>query len=731
MDALLNTIETLVIVGDPDLNSNNQNEWIPLISKCLPCKTLPKQLNCPQDAKCLQHVAACFEEFTLHSTLFQVSSAAESKRWLPLRIHRRDPRCICSASMSVRMWTTTSEEVTVPPGDGDKKDCAFYQKSAFYNRLLSITNLDPRFSLSGNPAQLSVLEAQTSDGLHPYLSMDENATDVTRNGPASPQATFLIIHPVPAVETPPLMNVEPASRCDTISARGAPDEADSKNHDDQYPDPRKTTQDFLATEASIEPESLPCCDDGIESLESTIFEQAENEDSVTHGMQQTSSGVLSVLLPPVARRSPFLSMRVPGRDARFFGREDLLIPLEALLAPVSMLPSGHLASLDSGAVIVLHGKPGVGKSAIALELTYRIQATFDHVFWIRASSKLHLAQSFHEAAVSLGLARDRIDHNHESSRQKLMAWLSTTTSNWLLVFNDADEPQILPPFMPNRRRGSIILTSRQPFGEGLYFKKDECLHTFQIDPFAVEDATEFMLSLAPSAFGAANPAADLATLKTIAEDCHCLPLTLRLVGTNLSRRSSSKNKRIMAILEQHAGRVLTSQPSSPLFYANLSPASCALANVITFLDPYCINDAILLGAQRYKDIPLSAFPTSDHDYFNAKNELIAHALLAANADSSVLGIHRVMARSIRAKLDPENFRGSFHIASRLLEGRWPSRRKMKNIVVGNWPEFDALHCHVHELSKIFVEYDRERKKGTLKQELSNDSYLKVLFLSTW
>ena len=560
-------------------------------------------------------------------------------------------------------------------------------------------------------------------------------TDPAPSGPASPQMTFLTIHPIPSTNAP-VTTVDSTSCSDSISARGAQDDASSTGHEDQYPDPSKSPHDSLDAETSSETENPPYCDGGIKALESVVFEQAGHEGSVNNVMQQTSSAAVSVLdSPPVTRRSPFLSMRVPSRDAGFFGREEILIPMEHILTPVSVLPTGHSAGPDTGAIIILHGAGGVGKSAIAVELTYRIQATFDHVLWIRANSNLHLAQSFHEAAVSLGLVQDRIDHNHESSRHKLIAWLSTTSSKWLLVFDDADKLQILSRFMPNRRRGSIIVTSRQSFREALDIEEGESLHTFQIRPFGVEDATEFMRSLAPGAVDVANPAPDLATLKTIAEDCRCLPLTLRFMGTVLNRRSSSKDKRITAVLEQHAGRVLASQPSSPLIYANLSSASYALANVIAFLDPYCINDAILLGAQRYKDLSLSAFPMNDHDYFNAKNELVKYALLAANGDSSALNIHRVTARSLRAKLNPDNFRESFHCASRLLEARWPSRRKMKNVVLGNWPEFDNLHCHIHELSSILVEYHREHHvelgKERLEQELSNDSYLNVLLLSTW
>lgn len=129
-----------------------------------------------------------------------------------------------------------------------------------------------------------------------------------------------------------------------------------------------------------------------------------------------------------------------------------MIPLEDITTSVSVPSSGGSGSLDSGAIIVLYGEPGVGKSAIALELTYRTQATFDYVIWLRANSYLHLAQSFHEAAANLGLTQDRRDHNHASSRQKLIAWLSTTSSKWLLVFDNADKVQVLSHFMPNPSR---------------------------------------------------------------------------------------------------------------------------------------------------------------------------------------------------------------------------------------------------------------------------------------
>ena len=723
MYALLNTVETLVMVGDPDLNSSNQNEWIPLITNCLSCKTLPKRLSCSRDAKCLQHVAGCFEEFTLHSTLFQVSCAAEPKRKHPLRFRASDRRCICSATMTVRMWTTTAEEVIVSPGEGDAKICAFYSKSTFYPQLIEIP-YGPQLSISDTPAQSAMLEPLTSDSPTTCLSMGEITTDATRDGVASPQAAFLTMHPLPSTESTPLTSKEPANGPDNISASGVEDQAIFSGHGDQHPGEGKRTPEYPAAKVSNDAKNLPNFGIGNKPRERIIIGQSRHDTSLVKDVIQENTPEIPSVLEPrrVARRSPFLSMRVPSRDAGFFGREELLIQLEGILTSICVPPGGNLANLDFGPVIVLHGIPAVGKSAIALELTYRTQARFDHVFWLRADSYLHLAQSFHEAAVSLGLIQDRRDHHHESSRQKLAGWLSTTCSKWLLVLDDADELQILSHFIPKRHRGSIIVTSRYRVREGSDLGLDESVQAFEVGPFVIEEATEFIRSLAPRAVGGTNPVADLIT---IAENCRCLPLDLRRVGTFLNRNIS------MAVLEQHAASVLASQPSGPLVYANLSSTSYALANVISFLDPYCIDDAILLGAQRYNLLPLSAYPMNDHDYFNAKKELVKYALIDTGTDNNIFEIHRVTADSLRAKLDPENFRQGFHCASRLLEARWPSRRKMKNIVLGNWPEFDALHSHVHELSSILVEYDRKRNEVGLERELSNDSYLKILLFSTW
>lgn len=275
------------------------------------------------------------------------------------------------------------------------------------------------------------------------------------------------------------------------------------------------------------------------------------------------------------------------------------------------------------------------------------------------------------------------------------------------------------------------MTSRRPLSQGLTAINDECLRSVKVSPFGIEEATVFLRSLLPHTIDARTFEAELAASMIIARQLRYLPLILRQLGTMIGRRSLLKDGPISALLERHVGAELFSQPCSYRIYGYLSSASDALANVITFLDPYQIDDAVLLSAQRCGDFPLKTYPMTDHDYFDAKDELLSHALLLQAGTDSV-ECHRVTHRSLRNRLDPTQFRQGFHCASQLLEGRWPSKRKMKNAVLGNWPEFDSLHGHVHELSTIYLEYARRSHDiDSSYMYLENDAYLNFLLLSTW
>ncbi len=733
MDTLLNTIETLFMLGDPELTPENERDWIQLIQNCLPYKTLPRHLNDSKDAKCLERVAYGFEESTLHSTLFQVSCPSESKRRHILKkLHPRkeDHRCMCSANLSVRMWTTTAEEVPVEATEGINKNCAFHEKSHLYHVLRAIPNFDNQISILENSATVKLLDAPSKDNQNASISSSNvvlASTEVTSMAPG------LSLAPTPQL-LPVTTEVLERAECSETEATITRNESDSVRVLSSLSPDLTSENPYAAAEVgncgSI---TFPlggekdCEDKAQHSVLLVKGKQGEKRHIQRENLQQDSSEAQPVLeTARGARRPRFSCTRIPVRDAGFFGREKTLSLLDEVFGPSEIPSNDRVAHLDSRCIALLRGNPGVGKSAIASEWMYRIAPMFDNILWIRASSELHLAQSFHEAAVSLGLAEARADHNHENSRKKLLAWLSTTSRAWLIVFDDANQLRMLSQFLPDPPKGSVLVTSRQLSSQDFDIR-DGRLHIINVGPFCVEDAKAFLRALIFQGLKVGNIEAQDRSLLKMAEDCRYLPIRLRRLGKVINHYILANLTKFIAIIERHAASVLVSQP---YIRWRLSSASDALASVITFLDPYHIEDAILLGVQRYKDFPLKAFPMTDQGYYDAKEELLSHDL-CHNVGAHSFEICRVTRSSLRAKLDPIQFKQGFGCASQLLHARWPSKRKLRNVVLGNWPEFDSLHSHVHELSSIFIEHDRRQDGGIYSQELSNNAYMQILLLSTW
>ena len=723
------------MLGDPELTPENERDWIQLIQNCLPYKTLPRHLNDSKDAKCLERVAYGFEESTLHSTLFQVSCPSESKRRNILKkFHPRkdDHRCMRSANMSVRMWTTTAEEVPVEATEGIKKNCAFQEKSQLYHVLLAIPNItDNQLSITEDSGPVELLHAHPKDSENASTSSLDKVSASTEINAMSPGLTLT---PTPAL-LPVTTDVLERAVCSDTEATIILSDSDSVHVLDSASPDLDSGNPYAAAEvgdcgsiSSSLGEIMDCEDKAQHSVLLTMKKQDETRYMQRENLQQDSSEAPSVLETARGTRRPrFSCTRIPVRDGRFFGREETLSLLDEVFEPFEIPSPDRVAHLDLRRIALLRGDPRVGKSAIASEWMYRIAPMFDNIFWIRASSERHLSQSFHEAAVSLGLVQARADHNHESSRKKLLAWLSKTTRAWLMVFDDANQLRMLSEFLPDPLKGSVLVTSRQLSSQDFAIRGDGRLHTIDVGPFCAKDAISFLRALIVQDLKVGNIEAQDRSLSQIAENCRYLPIRLRRVGKDIHRYILANLSKFIALVEIHAARVLVSQPS---ISQTLSSASSALISVITFLDPYHIEDAILLGAQRYRDFPLRAFPMTDQSYYDAKEELLLQGLCHDNGSHS-FEICRVTRSSLRAKLDPIQFRQGFGCASQLLHARWPSKRKLRNVVLGNWPEFDSLHSHVHELSSIFIEHDRRQDGRIYGQELWTNAYMQILLLSTW
>ena len=143
---------------------------------------------------------------------------------------------------------------------------------------------------------------------------------------------------------------------------------------------------------------------------------------------------------------PFGHVPYP-RNPVFTGREDVLADLRKRLTK-----RGSTALAQA-----ISGLGGIGKTQTAVEYAYRYRDKYQAVLWLNAESPLALKTGCGELA-----RRMQLPHPEDDLDQAVLAlkhWLETHTG-WLLVLDNADDPAMLRPFLPDAEHGHILITSR-------------------------------------------------------------------------------------------------------------------------------------------------------------------------------------------------------------------------------------------------------------------------------
>jgi tetratricopeptide (TPR) repeat protein len=144
------------------------------------------------------------------------------------------------------------------------------------------------------------------------------------------------------------------------------------------------------------------------------------------------------------------SWNVPRRSPTFTGREDLLRALRQ-----SLVSSHHAALTHTPA-----GLGGLGKTQCAVEYVYRHVSDYRLVWWVRCEQPAQFAADYAGLATALDLpGRDEADQ--PATIAAVRRWLERN-EGWLLVFDSVPQAEALRGYLPARRVGHVLITSRNP-----------------------------------------------------------------------------------------------------------------------------------------------------------------------------------------------------------------------------------------------------------------------------
>lgn len=236
--------------------------------------------------------------------------------------------------------------------------------------------------------------------------------------------------------------------------------------------------------------------------------------------------------PGPPSRIPQVWGKIPPRNKNFTGRADLLERLHQGLG-------GRVTAVLPHA---LHGLGGVGKTQMAVEYAHRYQSNYELVWWIPADQPVLVRSSLASLAPSLGLPSASVSGVEEAANAVLEALRrGEPYTDWLLIFDNADEPEELIDILP-QGPGHVLITSRN-------HRWASVVDAVPVDVFSREESVEFLNRRVPRGISRDDA-------NRLAEELGDLPLALEQAGA-LHTETGIAVDEYLRLLKQRTSQLLS------------------------------------------------------------------------------------------------------------------------------------------------------------------------------
>jgi tetratricopeptide (TPR) repeat protein/transcriptional regulator with XRE-family HTH domain len=347
------------------------------------------------------------------------------------------------------------------------------------------------------------------------------------------------------------------------------------------------------------------------------------------------------------------------RNPHFTGREDLLEQLTQRLSPQESA-SGNICRAALTQPQAIKGLGGIGKTQIAVEYTYRAreQGRYTHFFWVNAANEEAIITSF----LALADLLPDFPAGEEKDRRKLIAaihyWLQECRDPWLLIVDNADDPTLIQPYLPQQGLGSILLTTRVTAVGWL-------ATPLEVEQMGLMEGTRFLLHRTRCLSTTDDEESNEASNVVIALDG--FPLALDQAGAYIEETGCSFGN-YLQLYEQHRGKMLarrgkqaTNYPDSVATTWSLSfqqieqdhPAAAELLRLCAYLSPDHIPEELLIQGAAYWPVQLQQAVTDSFTFNELLETLLAFSLVKRLAHKRLLSLHRLVQAVQMDRMDSE------------------------------------------------------------------------------
>lgn len=392
--------------------------------------------------------------------------------------------------------------------------------------------------------------------------------------------------------------------------------------------------------------------------------------------------------------APLWGVPLP-RNLLFAGRAEVL---ETLHTHLSLEPGGTAPH-----AVALHGLAGVGKTQTALEYAYHHALEYTATFWINAETEESMLASFATLARLLKLPVQVI-LKQEDVVALVLNWLSSHR-DWLLIFDNVENRELIARFVPSSYTGSLLFTTRFPTLGPL-------ASSLELHPLSLEESlrlllrrTENHLLVPPSA---QLDAEEAQAARAIAVALDGLPLALDQAAAYIEEAQCRFGDFLalfqhdaLQVLQEHAASVAYPRSVEKTFtmaferLRQQTPAAADLLTVCCFLAPDEIPEELLVRGRYYFPRNLQEVLADPFQLNTALKDLLAYALLRRNARSRTISIHRLLQTVFQQRLPAE------------IQQRWVTRliRMLESLFhleqdwldTEHWPWCEHLLPHVQKV----------------------------------